>query len=182
MVTALKKVMNATHKIFLENFTPDQIQDLDAACRAVLLLLNLIEDLGAENRALREENQRRRDEINRLKDVTPKPEIKANRTIADQPAHQNHSSEKERHQPTVRIKHRKIPEIKIDRQETCKVDRSQLPADAEFKGYEPVVVQDIKMITDNICFLKEKWYSPSENKTYLAELPAGSKALEGLRG
>jgi len=48
-----------------------------------------------------------------------------------------------------------------------------LPVDAEFKGYEEVVVQDIKLTTDNVLFRKQKYYSPSEGKTYLAELPDG---------
>jgi len=47
-----------------------------------------------------------------------------------------------------------------------------LPVDAEFKGYEEVVVQDIKLTTDNVLFRKQKYYSPSEEKTYL-ELPDG---------
>lgn len=166
--------MTATHKIFLENFTPDQIQDLDAARRALLLLLNLIEDLEAENRALREDNQRQREEIHRLKGVTPKPEIKANRTTAEQPARQKHSSEKERREPIVRSKHRKIPEIKSDREKTCEIDPSELPVPQGgiFKGYEPVVIQDLKITTDNIRFWKAKYYSPAEKKTSLAPLPA----------
>ncbi len=53
------------------------------------------------------------------------------------------------------------------------VDKSELPGDAEFKGYEPVVVQELKFETDNIRFLKEKYYSPSAKKTWLAALPAG---------
>jgi len=35
------------------------------------------------------------------------------------------------------------------------------------------VVQDIKLTTDNVLFRKQKYYSPSEGKTYLAELPLG---------
>jgi len=34
-------------------------------------------------------------------------------------------------------------------------------------------VQDILITSDNIRFLKEKYYSASEHKTYLAELPVG---------
>ena len=37
----------------------------------------------------------------------------------------------------------------------------------------PVVVQDVRLTTDKVRFLKEKCYSPSQNQTYLAELPAG---------
>jgi Transposase IS66 family len=48
-----------------------------------------------------------------------------------------------------------------------------LPADAQFKGYEEVIVQDITLTTDNVLFRKQKYYSPSVGKTYLAELPRG---------
>jgi len=39
-----------------------------------------------------------------------------------------------------------------------------LPVDAEFKGYEEVVVQDIKLTTDNVLFRKQKYYSPQREK------------------
>lgn len=42
-----------------------------------------------------------------------------------------------------------------------------------FKGYEEVIVQDILLKPDNILFRKQKYYSPSEGKTYLAPLPKG---------
>jgi len=44
-----------------------------------------------------------------------------------------------------------------------------LPVDAEFKGYEEVVVQDIKLTTDNVLFRKQKYYSPSEGKLRLPD-------------
>src|SRR5438105_15621246 len=40
-------------------------------------------------------------------------------------------------------------------------------------GYEEVIVQDIDFRTENITFRKEKYYSPGQKRTYLAELPAG---------
>jgi hypothetical protein len=48
-----------------------------------------------------------------------------------------------------------------------------LPPDAAFKGYEVVVVQDVVFRTENIRFLKEKYYAPSTGRTYLAPLPRG---------
>jgi len=48
----------------------------------------------------------------------------------------------------------------------CEVDKDILPDDAVFKGYQDVVVQEIKIITDNIEYRKEIYYSPSQNKTY----------------
>jgi hypothetical protein len=46
-----------------------------------------------------------------------------------------------------------------------------LPYDACHKGYRSVVVQDIAINTDNIEFRLERYYSPSEAKTYEASLP-----------
>src|SRR5947207_12657165 len=48
-----------------------------------------------------------------------------------------------------------------------------MPVDAQFKGYEDVIVQDVEFRTQNIRFRKEKYYSPSQKKTYLAALPTG---------
>jgi hypothetical protein len=137
--------------------------------RAIQMLLNLVETLSAENRALREENQRLRDEVARLKGQQGKPDVKANKP----PPPADHSSEEERHTPTPRRRGRKVDQIVIDRTEVCAVDRTILPPDAEFKGYQPVVVQDLLLRTDNICFRKEKWYAASTSRTYLADLPSG---------
>ena len=55
----------------------------------------------------------------------------------------------------------------------CEIDPSKLPADAEFKGYESVLVQEILIKTDNVEYKKEVFYSASEKRTYIGELPAG---------
>ena len=60
----------------LESFDPDQIQDIEGARQAIVMLLNLVEELKSENQELREQNQRLRDEINRLKGERGKPNIK----------------------------------------------------------------------------------------------------------
>jgi hypothetical protein len=147
----------------------DQIAD-PGARRAIQGLLNLVEALVAENRTLREENRRLRDEISRLKGEQGRPISKPN---ARPPAPPDHSSERERHQPTPRQPHSKVAEIVIHRTEDLAVDRALLPPDAQFKGYEEVTVQDIVFRTDNVRFRKEKWYSPGQGRTYLAPLPPG---------
>jgi hypothetical protein len=53
------------------------------------------------------------------------------------------------------------------------VEHAGLPPDAQFKGYEEVIIQDLDFRTDNIKFRKEKYYSPSQKQTYLADLPPG---------
>jgi regulator of replication initiation timing len=156
----------------LENFDPNSIQDIDGARKAIVRLFNLVEELKQENQQLREENQRLRDENQRLKGEQGKPKIKANRRPRKRSVG-DHSSERERRRPKPRRKRSKVVSIRVDREQELKVDPEQLPPDAEFKGHEAVVVQDIKVKTDNVRFLKEKYYSPRKRQTYLAELPAG---------
>jgi hypothetical protein len=139
-------------------------------------LLNLLEEVMSDLRNARAEIQRLRDEINRLKGEQGKPKIKANTAP---PERRNDSSEAERQQKREWSKSGKADEIRIDREEVASVDPQTLPADAEFKGYEEAVVQDVIFKTDNVLFRKEKWYSPSEGKTYLAALPAGYEGQFG---
>jgi len=42
--------------------------------------------------------------------------------------------------------------------------QAKLPADAEFKEYQEVIVQDISLKTDNVLFRKEKYYSPTSRQ------------------
>ncbi|MGA7607276.1 MAG: hypothetical protein WCA79_15265, partial [Anaerolineales bacterium] len=125
-------------------------------------LLNFIEQLSSKLRESQAENQRLRDEVNRLKGEQGKPDIKAN-VKAEAP--KSHSSEKERHQARQRHGKNKNAKLVIDREEVVKVDQAVLPWDAVFKGYEELVVQDILLKTDNVRFLKEKYYSPSLGRT-----------------
>ena len=139
-------------------------------------LLNLIEQMVADLRTAQAENQRLRDENNRLKGEQGKPKIKAN-TAKTSPT--DHSSEKERRKRSERHKRSKRAEIKVDREQVVEVERDILPEDAEFKGYEDVVVQDILLKTDNVLFRKEKYYSVSAGRGYLAEVPAGYEGQFG---
>src|ERR671924_1708463 len=152
-------------------------EDLDLSSLAderaremVQRLLNLLEGVIADLRAAQAENQRLRDELNRLKGEQGAPAIKAN---TPQPPPKDHSSEQERRKPKTWSKGRKMDRIAIDREQMVQVDPTRLPPDAVFKGYEDVVVQDVLFRTDNVLFHKEKFYSPSQHQTYLASLPQG---------
>jgi len=157
--------------MLLSGFNPQKIQDLAGARRAILELLNLVESIKQENQTLRDENQRLRDEINRLKGEQGKPTVKASKRKSSED--RDHSSEEERHVSKAWRKRAKRSKIVIDREEKLRVDKSTLPADAQFKGYEETVVQDVRLTTDNVCFIKEKYYSSSQQRTYLAPMPAG---------
>ena len=152
----------------LQTIDPKGIAD-ESMRHTVEILLNLIEQLELKVKDLESENQRLKDENNRLKPEQGKPDIKAN----SKGFRSQHSSEKERKTPKKHSKGSKNETIKIDREEILEYPKDELPADAEFKGYEKVIIQDISWATDNILFRKQKYYSPSIGKTYVAELPMG---------
>ena len=67
-------------------------------------------------------------------------------------------------------KQSKLDKVKIDDTKTIKYEGT-LPDDAQHKGYRSVVIQDIIITTNNIEFQLERFYSPSEGKTYEAPVP-----------
>lgn len=140
-----------------EDIELNAIQEENAR-ELVKRLLNMVEQLSGEVRGLRVENQRLQDENNWLKGEQGKPDIKGNKAASPKT---DHSSEPERYKKRVRHKKSKKVEVRIDRKEILKVDAKRLPADAEYKGYETVVVQDIQVKTENVLFYKEKYYSAS---------------------
>ncbi len=152
----------------LKDLGTNNIRDVDDALDYIKKLFNLVETLNQEILELKRQNQELRDENNRLKGEQGKPKIESNKKKPKQ-----YSSEKERKKAKRRKKRSKKDRIKTHDRQICHVDKSLLPRDAQFKGYDRVVVQDIKFEAHNTLFLKEKYYSPSLNKSYLAPLPPG---------
>ena len=143
----------------------NRITDSEAR-RVVDLLVQIIEAQAAEIATLKETVQQLRDEVARLKGEQGKP------TIRPRPA--GHSSEQERpadHRTSSSRAGRRA--VVVEREEVRRVDRSTLPPDAEFKGLEPFVVQEVVLRTDTVRYLREKWYASSTGRTYLADLPPG---------
>jgi hypothetical protein len=141
----------------------------DPTARALLIqLLNVVNQQAGQLRAQTEEIQRLRDEIARLKGEQGRPKINP-----QAPPSAPLSSEAERRTPQPRQPRSKQAQLTITREEVCRLDRTTLPPDAQFKGYEDVVVQDLRIEADTIRFRKEKFYSPSLGQTFLAPLPAG---------
>jgi len=149
---------------------PDDISDKKSA-ETIRILLQIIEKLTEEVQALKTELQKTRDELNQLKGEKGKPKISISK-----PKSTDFSSEKDRksHTPPSEKKSKeKLSKIEIDATEVCPIDKSTLPGDARFKDYDPVVVQEITIKTKNTLYLKEVYHSPSQHKTYTAELPKG---------
>ncbi len=133
------------------------------------ILFQLIERLNQENEKFKIENQKLRDEISLLKGEQGKPKIRGKKPGKDISSEdQRKKREKKKKKKSKGKKHK----IKIDRIEVCKVDQSKLPQDVVFKGYESVIIQEILIKTDNVEYKKEVFYSATENKTYVGQLPA----------
>jgi len=147
------------------------INDLTPSLRALIaLLFNKIEELSEEVTALKMENQKLRDEVNRLKGEQGKPDIRP------QTCPKDFSSEKERKDPLKKKQKKskaKNHKITVNRTQRCPVDKSKLPADAVFKGLASVIVQDLIITPDNIEFEKEIYYSRFLKKTYTGNVPNG---------
>src|SRR5204863_2243698 len=107
----------------------------------------------------RAENQRLKDEIARLKGEQGKPNVPPNRSTriihpVEEPP--GHSSEKERRQREERQPWKKRPKLErlqVERTVPLACDPTTLPPDARFKGYQPVVVQNLVLKTENLRFL-----------------------------
>src|SRR6266516_183825 len=161
-----------------ERPVPEAIAKVDLASiadvgarEAIRALLSLVEEQASEIRALRTENQQLRDELTRLKGGQGRPKIRPGKTAGGST---DYSSEHERRTgPTTWQKRGKQDRLRIDRTERVVVDPATLPADAEFKGYERVVVQDLVLRTDTVAFDLAVWYSPSERRSYRAQRPVG---------
>ncbi len=154
----------------------DQVQKIDLTeiadeqARAIIrLLLNLVEDLRGELRKAQQANAYLRERLGLRRGGDGKP--------GDQPGNSppppTHSSEKERKEPKERTKQAKLSEIQINKEVKLELERAALPPDAEDKGYEAVVVQELRIATENVKFFRKKYYSASLGKTFLAPLPDG---------
>jgi Transposase IS66 family len=159
----------------LEDLDLTRIPD-EATRASVGQLLNLVEELTAALRTAQAAIQQLRDENQRLKGEQGKPHFPGN---APRRSARDISSERERHTPQAWTKTPKLPFVRIDREEVLTIAPPLLPPDSEFKGYEAVVVQELRLQTDTVRFLKAKYYSPSARQTYLAALPPGYRGAFG---
>ena len=130
-----------------------------------------------------EELQNLRDENSELKGEQGKPKVRpqaspgedSNDSSDDDPDNKspNISSEDERSSDDKQRKQRRTnADIKITKSEVVTIDKSTLPTDVIFKGYQTYIVQDIRFELENIEYRREEYYSPSNNCTYVAPLPA----------
>jgi hypothetical protein len=156
----------------LDNLDLTDIPDMATAQRVIARVLNAVEELSAELATLRAENQQLRDEVNRLKGEQAKPRILPSRR-----AKQDHASERERREtPKTWCKRAKLPELRIDRVEVCRLDRSLLPEDAVLKDYQEHTVQDLVLQPETILFRRRLRVPGRPTRRRCRPATAGSSA------
>ena len=167
----------------LDQFDPSQIED-ESLRQQFILLVNWLEKALAENRLQKEEIAALKDELTRLKGGQGRPPLAGSKNKAKNDDPLAEFKQRKPPTPTSQDKDRsrkdsKNAKVVIDRVETLGLDKADLPPDAVFKGYEEVVVQDVKFEATTILFRKAKYYSAQHNMSYTAPLPAGYEGQFG---
>lgn len=136
----------------------------DKASREIVtLLLNVIESQQSQLEEFKQEVHKLKDEISRMKGEQGKPVFSVKKPGKDI------SSPKQRLSNRKVNQKRKKENLEIDKRVKSPIEKSILPFDAVFKGYETLTQQDLVFKRENTEFEIEVWYSPSEGKTYRSQ-------------
>lgn len=162
-----------TANLLLESLKLEIITD-ESSRQTLGLLLNLIEQLQSQLNNLKAENQCLQDENNCLKGDLIKLDSNPNWVKSNQ---SNYFLEQQRKKMSIHPKSNKKEDLKIDIEQALEISVEQLPIDAIFKGYEEIIIQDAKIITHDVLFCKQKYYSPELGKTYLISLSGGYESI-----
>jgi len=143
----------------------------------VNLLINFSESVVDECRKLTEENKELKNIISKLKGEQSTPTIR--KQTKGSGGDGDHSSENDRNKNKSRKKRgkgkngSKRSRVKVDETIYLTMSWDELPSDATKQGVREKLSQDITITTYNTLFKRQMYFSPSENKSYLAPLPPG---------
>ena len=115
--------------------------------------------------ALRAENQALRDEVARLKGLPPRPPSRSSGMEAATKAGQVGKSGE-------RSEQRRGPKRDRDAVTSERVLKAAVPAGSRFKGYEDVLIRELRLSAEVVRYRRERWLTPS-GETVVAPLPAG---------
>ena len=150
----------------------ERVSTLSQSRELNVVLINVLEQLFTELDRQTLEIQELKDEINRMKGEKAKPTFKPNK-----------ESERKSKESKERNKNNKKggnkSKVIIDKQIICGVDKATLPSDAQFKGYENHLQQDLEIKRVNTLYKIELYYSKKEKKTYRGVVPQNGIGLYG---
>ncbi|MEN2793685.1 transposase [Sphingomonas oligophenolica] len=132
----------------------DQLAGLEAA----------VATLTAQNAALRAENGALKEEIARLKGLPPRPKFTLKPSGMEQATSKPAGKKgRKRGRGAVRDKLVVTSEVRL---------KAQVPQGSRFKGYEDVLVQDLRISVAVVRYRRERWETPSGERI-VAALPPG---------
>jgi hypothetical protein len=143
-------------------------EDVDVAAASPEELRRLVAELLGEVARLRDENAALREEIARLKGLKGRPKIKPSgmERATSAPASPVKTKRSKRGTTAKRVIHEE------------RVLAISAPPGSRFKGYEDIVVQDLRLEARVIRYRRQRWLTP-DGRTLVAPLPAG---IEGHFG
>ena len=153
----------------LESKTPSELIGL------VRQLLGEVARLRGENEklsqalaALRLDNQALKDEIARLKHLPPRPPQRPSgmEKATDRPEGGGKSGQDER---SKRRRGPGVSKLSVNRTEMLSV---AAPGGSRHKGFEDIIVQDLMLKAETICYRRQRWETP-DGERLIAPLPAG---------
>lgn len=163
----------------LHDIAPREMTDIKELQDGLVLVINLFErqltvneELRAEIRSLKDENQRLKGEHANPRFPKP-PKGKQPQPNTGQPKPQKGKGKNHKTGSS------KKGVVKFHRTVEVTPDPGILPADAVFKGYKNLVQQDIRFEAFNTRYRVAIYHSVSEGKTYRGEMPADYKGQFG---
>ena len=128
----------------------------------VVQLLSLIETQAAFLSQQAEQIQLLKDEIARLKGQSPRPKIRPSqleKKKTKKSGKKKRAGSKKRHKT-----------VKIEIHDTIDIEPQDIPEGSTFKGYQPFVVQGLKIEPHNVCY-RLKSYETPDGKYLVGKLP-----------
>ena len=140
--------------------------DVDVAALSPGELARLVAELLGELAMLRDENAALRAEIARLKGLKGRPKLKPSGMERTSAGRAPRTQPPKRGKTTKRVVHEE------------RVLAIAAPPGSRFKGYEDIVVQDLRLEARRIRYRRQRWLTP-DGKTLVAPLPAGIQGRFG---
>ena len=156
-----------------------ELEKLKGDSPAVSLLVGFSETMVGEYDKLSAQYQALKDKFNKLTGEQGQPSIRKQTKgkNTDISSEENRKKGKKNKQNGKRGS--KKSQVKATQTITLSMKPEDLPRDAKKDGVKRTIIQDVKITVENTEFIRQIYYSPSENTYYLTPLPPGYEGEYG---